>query len=300
MVDPDAALRNACFRALSRLTSIHPRDIPYRGGLDNGFEFEGRRIPFLTPYKGIFRSRLQSGPAALSINTSTRSPYRDRATADGWIYSYRAGDVAQPDNRALRAAYELQTPIVYFHATAPGYYTTHFPWFVDADDPVEGEVHVTPGMVINLGQELRPAQIEDPVERQYRFRQTRVRVHQTHFRRIVLPAYQERCSICSLREERLLDAAHIISDADETGVPVVSNGVSLCSIHHRAFDNDLVGISPDYEVHVSRQLLDDDDGPMLELLKGFHRSPIVVPRRRSWRPDPDRLEVRFSRFQSAA
>jgi putative restriction endonuclease len=300
MLDPDAPLRDACFRELRRLSTVHPRDIPYRGGLDAGFEFQGRRIPFLTPYKGIFRSRLQNGPAALTINTSTRSPYRDRATADGWIYSYRIGDVNQPDNRALRAAYELQAPVAYFHATAPGYYTALFPWYVDADDPAEGEIHITPGKVVDLGEGLHPSQIEDPIERQYTFRETRVRVHQTHVRRIVLPAYEERCTICSLREDRLLDAAHIVGDAEPTGAPVISNGLSLCSIHHRAFDSDLVGISPDYEVHVSRQLLDDEDGPMLELLKGFHRRPIVVPERRSWRPDPERLELRFARFRSAA
>jgi putative restriction endonuclease len=175
-----------------------------------------------------------------------------------------------------------------------------FPWFVDADDPVEGEVHVTPGTVIDLGERLQPAQIEDPIERRYEFRETRVRVHQTHFRRLVLPAYRERCTICSLREERLLDAAHIIGDVEERGEPVIANGLSLCSIHHRAFDNNLVGISPEYEIHVSRQLLEDEDGPMLELLKGYHRRSIQIPSRRSWRPDPERLEVRFARFQSAA
>jgi putative restriction endonuclease len=41
----------------------------------------------------------------------------------------------------------------------------------------------------------------------------------------------------------------------------------LCAIHHRAFDQNLVGVSPDYMVHVSRRLLEDEDGPMLELLK---------------------------------
>jgi putative restriction endonuclease len=78
----------------------------------------------------------------------------------------------------------------------------------------------------------------------------------------------------------------------------VSNGLSLCSIHHRAFDQNLVGISPDYKVHVSRQLLDDDDGPMLELLKAFHREPILLPRRLGSRPDRAQLAVRFERFAS--
>ncbi len=300
MHDPDEALRSACFAELRRLTSVYVQDVPYRGALERGFPFGAGSVPFLTPYKGIFRAREQRGPAALSINTSIKSPYRDRATADGWVYSYRTGDVNQPDNKALRAAYALQTPIVYFHATAAGYYEPLFPWFVDADDPVEGEVHVTPGKVIDLGNKPIPAQIEDPIERQYAFRETRVRVHQRHFRRLILPPYQTKCTICSLREERLLDAAHIISDADEHGEPVISNGLSLCTIHHRAFDNDLVGISPDYEVHVSRSLLEDEDGPMLDLLKGFHRQPIQLPRRRTWRPDPERLAIRFERFRSAA
>jgi hypothetical protein len=50
---------------------------------------------------------------------------------------------------------------------------------------------------------------------------------------------------------------------------------------------------------VSRRLRDDDDGPMLQLLKAFHAQPIEVPRRRLWQPDLDRLADRFERFQAA-
>ena len=102
------------------------------------------------------------------------------------------------------------------------------------------------------------------------------------------------------KEAKLLDAAHIVGDVEEKGEPVVSNGLSLCSIHHRAFDQNLVGIAPDYGVHVSRRLLDDEDGPMLELLKGFHNSTIEIPSRRAWRPDPERLAERFERFTAAS
>jgi len=51
---------------------------------------------------------------------------------------------------------------------------------------------------------------------------------------------------------RLLDAAHIVSDADEGGEPIVPNGLRLCSIHHHAFNEDLVGVAPNLRVHVSR------------------------------------------------
>jgi hypothetical protein len=40
----------------------------------------------------------------------------------------------------------------------------------------------------------------------------------------------------------------------------------------------------------------DADGPMLDVLKGFHGTTIEAPSRRLWRPDPDRLEVQFARF----
>jgi putative restriction endonuclease len=74
----------------------------------------------------------------------------------------------------------------------------------------------------------------------------------------------------------------------------------LCSIHHRAFDQSLVGISPDYTVHVSRRLLEDEDGPMLDLLKVFHEVPMHLPPRKRDLPDRERLEQRFGRFLDLA
>jgi putative restriction endonuclease len=105
-----------------------------------------------------------------------------------------------------------------------------------------------------------------------------------------------KCAICRLKELRLLDAAHIVGDVEEHGEPVVRNGLSLCAIHHRAFDQNLVGVSPDYTVHLSRRLREDEDGPMLDLLKGFHEVPLHVPTRAADQPDPKRLESRFSQF----
>ena len=148
--------------------------------------------------------------------------------------------------------------------------------------------------------EREPVHIPDVIERRYVVREVKQRIHQRQFRGAVLPAYRDRCTICRLREVRLLDAAHIVGDAEEAGEPVVSNGLSFCSIHHRAFDEDLVGIDPTLRVHVSPRLLEDEDGPMLDVLKGFHGATIEAPSRRLWRPDPERLELRFARFQSAA
>jgi hypothetical protein len=66
----DEALRASCFASLDVLCATHGEDVPYRNGLDAGFAFRGRRVPFLSPQKGIFRAAVQEGEPALSINTS--------------------------------------------------------------------------------------------------------------------------------------------------------------------------------------------------------------------------------------
>jgi putative restriction endonuclease len=295
----DDDIRASCFAALDVLCAKHGPELPYAGGLDAGFAFRGRRVPFLNYQKGIYRAAVQRGPAALSINTSFKSPYDDAETPDGFLYAYRAGDVDQPDNRALRAAFATQAPLVYFVGTRPGMYRPEWPIFGTRDDPVSRMVTLTPGRMIGPYDEREPVLPGDEIERRYAVRETRVRLHQARFRARVLPAYANQCTIYRLKEARLLDAAHILPDAEFAGEPTVSNGLSLCSIHHRAFDEDLVSVSPDYEVRVHPRLLDDADGPMLELLKDAHATRIVLPRASKQRPDRELIAVRFERFSAA-
>ncbi len=296
-VERDEILRTSCMLSLDVLAAEFGEDIPYRAGLDRGFPHGGNRVPFLAPAKGIFRARAQRGPAALSINTSVNSPYDDSVLDDGFLYAYRSGSAEQPDNQALRAAHELRVPIVYFVGTRPGWYRPIYPVFVTADNPREGHVLISPGAMTGPIDEREPALLESSVERRYAVREVRTRLHQARFRGLVLPAYDDRCAICRLKEIRLLDAAHIIGDLESAGTATVSNGLSLCSIHHRAFDQNLVGVSPEYQVRVSRRLLEEEDGPMLELLKRFHRQPLHVPARSAQRPDRERLAARFDAFE---
>ena len=104
-----------------------------------------------------------------------------------------------------------------------------------------------------------------------------------------------------LPEQRLLDAAHIISDKNERlGQPIVPNGLPLSKIHHAAFDAHLIGIDPDYRLHVSDGLLDQNDGLMLEALKQIDGEALHLPNRVKDRPDRDRLAIRFERFKEVA
>jgi putative restriction endonuclease len=139
------------------------------------------------------------------------------------------------------------------------------------------------------------------LERSYALRAVKQRLHQASFREAVITAYNGRCALSGLPEPLLLDAAHIVSDADEKfDQPVVPNGIPLSKIHHAAFDAHLIGIDPDYSLHVSERLLGQKDGPMLEALKLLNGGTIHLPKRPQDHPDKDRLALRFERFKAVA
>jgi putative restriction endonuclease len=91
-------------------------------------------------------------------------------------------------------------------------------------------------------------------------------------------------------------------DADEQlGQPVIPNGLPLTKLHHAAFDAHLIGIDPDYGIHVSDRLLEIHDGPFLELgLKGIVGQVIQLPRRTEDYPNRERLALRFEEFRRSA
>jgi putative restriction endonuclease len=142
---------------------------------------------------------------------------------------------------------------------------------------------------------------ETAFERRYALRAVKQRLHQASFREAVITAYNGRCALSGLPEPLLLDAAHIVADKDEKlGQPVIPNRIPLSKIHHAAFDAHLIGIDPDYRLHVSERLLGRKDGPMLEALKLLNGGAIHLPDRVKDRPDRDRLALRFERLKAAA
>src|SRR5439155_26340260 len=103
--------------------------------------------------------------------------------------------------------------------------------------------------------------LEGEGERRYATRATIVRLHQQSFRMRVLQAYRERCAICRLRHQELLEAAHILRDGHPRGRPIVPNGLALCSLHHAAFDRNVLCVGPDLTVEDRVDILDGADGP---------------------------------------
>ena len=201
------------------------------------------------------------------------------------------------DNRWLRQAFENQIPVIYFLGIAPGRYQAMLPAFVAGWDAEALKARVAFGV---LGQEaLAPP--KNVLERRYALRSVKQRLHQASFREAIISAYDGRCALSRIPEPLLLDAAHIVADKDERlGQPVIPNGIPLSKIHHAAFDAHLIGIDPDYRLHVSDRLLGQSDGPMLEALKRLNGGTIHLPSRVKDRPDRDRLALRFDRFKAVA
>ena len=54
-----------------------------------------------------------------------------------------------------------------------------------------------------------------------------------------------------------------------------------------------------YEVRVAPRLLEDEGGPMLDLLKKAHATAIGVPKRKTLQPDRELRAVGFDSFRAA-
>jgi putative restriction endonuclease len=266
------------------------------------FTFRGTRIPLMDPQRGI---RKPAGmDAALSIRTShtppgQAPPYQDDEGPDGLLrYKYRGDDPMHPENVALRAAQERALPLIWFVAAASGQYVAIYPVWIVADERTQLQFVVAFDAAQRL---VHVGDASDDEQRRYVERLTRQRLHQPVFRARVLHAYAHRCAMCRLHFASLLDAAHILRDGHPRGAPVVPNGLSLCKIHHAAYDQNFIGVRPDLVLEVRRDVLDTSDGPMLlhgiQELAGAH---LTVPRSRSARPDPARLEERYEEFRRAS
>ena len=304
--DADTLIRLAAFEHVQRLAEVH--DHLTATELKPGFVFGGERIPPVNPQRGIFKP--QQMKFLLSIKTVFPKPggrvwYDDQREVHRQIfegdetidYAFMGQDPDAADNRWLREAYENRIPAIYFLGIAPGRFQAMLPTFVTGWDAKALKARVAFGMPDQ--ETLAPP--ESALERRYALRAVKQRLHQASFREAVITAYDGRCALSGLPEPLLLDAAHIVSDTDEKfGQPVVPNGIPLSKIHHAAFDAHLIGIDPDYRLHVSERLLGQKDGPMLEALKGLNGGIIHLPSRANDRPYPDRLALRFERFKALA
>lgn len=272
-----------------------------------GFLFDGEMIPFAVERKGIWRPR-QIGPsgAALSVTTAAVKKgvaprYDDQiGSDDGWFeYRYQGDNPKAWENVAVRNAMRDRTPLIYFYGIVQGLFEAFWPAYVNEDEPDRLTFHIAVDAASVGSPSLFEGGSPAPLKA-YATVVAKRRIHQARFRELVIGAYAKRCTVCRLQKPPLLDAAHIIPDRDERGLPEIPNGLSLCRIHHGAYDMGILGISPDYLVHVRRDVLAEKDGPML--LHGIQEmdgAKITLPRHAPFLPKAEYLAERFDSFLAA-
>ncbi|WP_211373955.1 HNH endonuclease [Cellulomonas fimi] len=263
-----------------------------------GFRIADRDLPIIDYSRGIRNP--QGFSSTLSIVASASGPYDDVEKRDDGLlhYAYRDGDPFRGDNRKMRAAIETGQPLILFRKEVANYYTPVMPVYVVDDYPEERTFVVALDEAFRYMGDVRD--LSEP-QREYARRLAKQRLHQPAFRTRVLLAYETRCAVCSLRHGSLLDAAHIVPDGDPLGTPTTPNGLALCKIHHAAYDHDMLGVTPDYEVRIDLEVLEEIDGPMLEHgIQAMHGRRLELPRKPADRPSRDLLAWRWERFTAGA
>lgn len=288
----DRAIRTRVFNDMDRMLEHTDGTLTREQLL--GYSIDGESLPLIDYSRGIRNPRTLD--ATLSVVSSSSGPYPDEELLPGvWKYSFRSGS-AQGDNTKLIAAHTLDVEIVFFHKARANVYQPIYPVRVIDVDVVEGYVILALTQLASINTAAPSA-----LEREWAAAITYRRVHQPAFRSMVLRAYETQCTVCHFRHAELLDAAHILGDRHERGDAIVTNGMAMCKIHHAAYDRDFMGVTPDYEVRINKDLLEEVDGPMLKHgLQEMHGIHLTVPRRVQERPDRERLAERFEQFEQAA
>lgn len=125
------------------------------------------------------------------------------------------------------------------------------------------------------------------------------RINQDFFRKTVLSSYNYKCCITGINNSNLIQAGHIVGwSKDEENRTNPQNGLCLNILFHKAYDENLLGISPDYEIFISEKFfgerLKDVDQGTIDYIRGFDRKKLILPRR--FYPDKDMLAMHFEKF----
>lgn len=145
--------------------------------------------------------------------------------------------------------------------------------------------------------EMKRPENYNPIDKEKKIAKvTRESVIRTRgFRQAVIEAYDYKCAICGLKINSLKDnsweveAAHIVPNS-EKGKDDILNGLSLCHLHHWAFDAGWVTLQDNFKIQVSSKVnsLPSDFGKMrdYDFIRGFsnENSNILLPERKEIYP----------------
>ena len=129
------------------------------------------------------------------------------------------------------------------------------------------------------------------------------RINQDFFRRTVLSSYNQRCCITGINNPALLQASHIVDwSTDEANRTNPENGLCLNVLFHKAYDEHLLGITPDYEIIVAKDFFlskpQNVEESTVNFIMEFDHKKIITPKR--FFPDRELLAEHYEQFKRTA
>jgi len=113
------------------------------------------------------------------------------------------------------------------------------------------------------------------------------------FRQRVLRAYEHRCAVCGLdlrigSTTAAIEAAHI-QWFQAKGPDIESNGLALCSLHHKVFDLGGFTVFPDgFQLLFSQHVVASDR--VKSILLAYHVASLILPQSREYFPGQQFLD----------
>lgn len=109
--------------------------------------------------------------------------------------------------------------------------------------------------------------------------ETKVRLGQSYFRKMVLANYDNKCCVTGLNIPQTLRASHIVAWAEEKRHRMdPENGLCLSATYDAAFDKHLISFDDDYRMIVSKEIKDYYTNNVAEeYFKKFEGKQITMP-----------------------
>ena len=111
--------------------------------------------------------------------------------------------------------------------------------------------------------------------------ETRARIGQSYFRRMVLANYDGKCCVTGLNIPQTLRASHIVGWAEDRRHRMnPENGLCLSATYDAAFDKHLISFDEDYRMIVSKEIKEYyTNETTKEYFSDFEGKPIILPMR---------------------
>lgn len=124
----------------------------------------------------------------------------------------------------------------------------------------------------------------------------KTRVNQSFFRSAVMTSYDYKCCISGVGNPGLLEACHIVGWAeDNQNRTNPENGLCLNSLFHRAYDNYLLAITPDYEIIISDDFIEKVEEESFKIyLEEINGRQINMPTR--FYPQKEFLDFHYQKY----